>query len=167
MVDIATAALGRTALPLPAAVGAVREVRVAHRDGDLRIVFDLAAAMRPQSATDGEGSAARLTIELQPVATAQVAAATEPSPPVAVNVPAPTPVSEPKTVPVPPPAAAKPVRPARDIMVVVDAGHGGHDPGAIGARGLREKDVTLAISRRLVDRLNGEPGHARRPDAPG
>jgi N-acetylmuramoyl-L-alanine amidase len=42
--------------------------------------------------------------------------------------------------------------------VVVDAGHGGHDPGARGRSGLREKDVTLAISRRLVDRLNAEPG---------
>jgi len=42
--------------------------------------------------------------------------------------------------------------------VVVDAGHGGHDPGAHGPTGVREKDVTLAISRRLVDLLNAEPG---------
>jgi N-acetylmuramoyl-L-alanine amidase len=46
----------------------------------------------------------------------------------------------------------------RDIVVVVDAGHGGHDPGAHGPSGVREKDVTLAISRRLVDLLNAEPG---------
>jgi len=46
----------------------------------------------------------------------------------------------------------------REIVVVVDAGHGGHDPGAHGRSGLREKDVTLAISRRLVERLNAEPG---------
>jgi N-acetylmuramoyl-L-alanine amidase len=37
--------------------------------------------------------------------------------------------------------------------VVVDAGHGGIDPGAIGPTGVREKDVTLAISRRLAQRL--------------
>ena len=37
--------------------------------------------------------------------------------------------------------------------VVVDAGHGGHDPGATGPRHLREKDVTLAMARRLAKRL--------------
>ncbi|MDW8322471.1 MAG: N-acetylmuramoyl-L-alanine amidase [Burkholderiales bacterium] len=37
----------------------------------------------------------------------------------------------------------------RLITVAIDAGHGGEDPGAIGARGTREKDVTLAIARRL------------------
>jgi N-acetylmuramoyl-L-alanine amidase len=42
-------------------------------------------------------------------------------------------------------------RPIRRI--VVDAGHGGHDPGAIGPSRVREKDVTLAISRRLARKL--------------
>lgn len=37
--------------------------------------------------------------------------------------------------------------------VVIDAGHGGHDTGAIGRKGIREKDVTLAIARRLASRL--------------
>jgi len=46
----------------------------------------------------------------------------------------------------------------RDVVVAVDAGHGGEDPGALGARGIREKDVTLAIARRLADRINREPG---------
>jgi N-acetylmuramoyl-L-alanine amidase len=63
--------------------------------------------------------------------------------------------------PVAPPPAAAPAptsgeeeeitRPVR--RVVVDAGHGGFDPGAIGPSGVREKDVTLAISRRLAERL--------------
>ena len=39
--------------------------------------------------------------------------------------------------------------------IVVDAGHGGHDPGAIGPTGVREKDVTLAIARRLAAKLRG------------
>jgi N-acetylmuramoyl-L-alanine amidase len=40
--------------------------------------------------------------------------------------------------------------------VVVDAGHGGHDPGAIGRRGLREKDVTLDIARKVAKELKAE-----------
>lgn len=47
---------------------------------------------------------------------------------------------------------------SRDIVVAVDAGHGGQDPGAIGHGGTREKDVTLAIARALAERINGEPG---------
>lgn len=43
-------------------------------------------------------------------------------------------------------------------MIVVDAGHGGHDPGAHGPTGLTEKEVTLAISLKLVELLNREPG---------
>ncbi|HYX75414.1 MAG TPA: N-acetylmuramoyl-L-alanine amidase [Steroidobacteraceae bacterium] len=46
----------------------------------------------------------------------------------------------------------------RDIIVAVDAGHGGVDPGAIGHGGTREKDVTLAIARALAERINSEPG---------
>ncbi len=47
----------------------------------------------------------------------------------------------------------------RDIIVVVDPGHGGEDPGAIGPSGVREKDVALAISQRLVDRISGMDGY--------
>ncbi len=46
----------------------------------------------------------------------------------------------------------------RDVVVAVDAGHGGKDPGAIGANGSREKDITLAISRKLAESLNRESG---------
>lgn len=42
----------------------------------------------------------------------------------------------------------------RLITVAIDAGHGGEDPGATGARGTREKDVTLAIARRLKDHVD-------------
>jgi N-acetylmuramoyl-L-alanine amidase len=44
------------------------------------------------------------------------------------------------------------------VLVAIDAGHGGQDPGAIGARGTLEKDVTLAIARRLEALLKKEPG---------
>jgi N-acetylmuramoyl-L-alanine amidase len=47
---------------------------------------------------------------------------------------------------------------ARDIVVAIDAGHGGEDPGAVGANGTREKVVTLAISRKLAKLVQKEPG---------
>lgn len=46
----------------------------------------------------------------------------------------------------------------RDVVVVIDPGHGGHDSGAVGPNGVREKDVVLEISRKLADELNRQPG---------
>ena len=46
----------------------------------------------------------------------------------------------------------------RLIIVALDAGHGGEDPGAVGPGGLREMDVVLAIGLQLRDRLNAQPG---------
>lgn len=50
------------------------------------------------------------------------------------------------------------VHPKRDIIVVVDPGHGGKDPGAVGAKGEREKDVVLSIAQLLAKRLKKEKG---------
>lgn len=47
----------------------------------------------------------------------------------------------------------------RDVVVVIDAGHGGEDPGAIGPRGTREKDVVLKMSRTLAALINQKPGY--------
>jgi N-acetylmuramoyl-L-alanine amidase len=60
-------------------------------------------------------------------------------------------------------AGIKPVRtahakPARPFIVAIDAGHGGKDTGAIGPTGIREKDVVLAIARRLAGYVQAEPG---------
>ncbi|MDF4002084.1 N-acetylmuramoyl-L-alanine amidase [Luteibacter sp. PPL552] len=56
----------------------------------------------------------------------------------------------------------KPLPPAltgeRKVIVAIDAGHGGEDPGARGATGLREKDVTLQVARELADQINAQPG---------
>lgn len=48
----------------------------------------------------------------------------------------------------------------RKVVVVIDPGHGGKDPGAIGVRGTREKDVVLAISKNLANLLNSTPGYS-------
>ncbi|KGM55604.1 N-acetylmuramoyl-L-alanine amidase [Lysobacter daejeonensis GH1-9] len=49
-------------------------------------------------------------------------------------------------------------RGARPLVIAIDAGHGGQDPGAMGMNGTREKDVTLAISRELARQINATPG---------
>jgi N-acetylmuramoyl-L-alanine amidase len=46
----------------------------------------------------------------------------------------------------------------RLVIVAIDPGHGGEDPGATGPSGLREKDVVLAIARQLAERINAQPG---------
>ncbi|MDQ0590320.1 N-acetylmuramoyl-L-alanine amidase [Variovorax paradoxus] len=66
--------------------------------------------------------------------------------------------------PVPPAAPVAPLAPARSsatasrtdriIIVALDPGHGGEDPGAIGPNGTREKDIVLQIAHRLRDRIN-------------
>jgi N-acetylmuramoyl-L-alanine amidase len=46
----------------------------------------------------------------------------------------------------------------RNLVVVIDAGHGGEDPGASGRHGVLEKDVVLAVARKLADELKRQPG---------
>lgn len=48
-------------------------------------------------------------------------------------------------------------RPLKTYIIAIDAGHGGKDPGAIGPKGTQEKDVTLAIARKLKTRIDNEP----------
>jgi len=54
------------------------------------------------------------------------------------------------------PQESAPPRPDRKITIAIDPGHGGEDPGAIGRRGTYEKNVTLAIARKLKARLDGD-----------
>ena len=62
------------------------------------------------------------------------------------------------------PFAARPLTPEerrkvdRLLVIAIDPGHGGEDPGAIGPSGLKEKDVVLAIATQLRERLNAKPG---------
>lgn len=50
----------------------------------------------------------------------------------------------------------------RDLLVVIDAGHGGKDPGAVGARGEQEKRVALDIAKRLARRVDAQKGYKAR-----
>ncbi|MEK8052421.1 N-acetylmuramoyl-L-alanine amidase [Ideonella sp. DXS22W] len=88
-----------------------------------------------------------------PVPAAASAPAVAAKPPAAV-------ASRPQSTPAPaPPLSADEVRQIdRLVVVALDPGHGGEDPGAIGPSGLREKDVVLAIALKLRDRLNSVPG---------
>lgn len=61
-----------------------------------------------------------------------------------------------------PVSSTKAARRGRDIVVVVDAGHGGKDPGALGSRGEREKDVALLIAQNLARRIERQPGFKAR-----
>lgn len=60
-----------------------------------------------------------------------------------------------------PPVTAKPTKSApkgsQQVVIAIDAGHGGKDPGAIGKNGYREKDVTLSVSRKLYQKLAADP----------
>ncbi len=62
-----------------------------------------------------------------------------------------------KTEKNPRPAPA-PVTKGRDVMIAVDAGHGGEDPGALGPRQIQEKHVVLQIARRTVNEIKRQKG---------
>jgi N-acetylmuramoyl-L-alanine amidase len=49
-------------------------------------------------------------------------------------------------------------KPRAPRLLMIDPGHGGRDPGAIGRTGTHEKDITLDIARRMADALSGQPG---------
>lgn len=49
-------------------------------------------------------------------------------------------------------------KPGKVRRIVIDAGHGGHDPGAVGPGGMREKDIVLEIAKKLARKIRGETG---------
>jgi N-acetylmuramoyl-L-alanine amidase len=142
VVDLPRSSL-KTALPEAAGVViALRSGPLPH-DG-LRLVFEVSGAVTLQTSTlaASKDGADRLVLDiLAPGAARSVAAVPAvPTAPVAIR-----------------PAHA-PSESGRDIIIAVDAGHGGVDPGASGARGTHEKDVVLEIARALAARINQEPG---------
>jgi N-acetylmuramoyl-L-alanine amidase len=132
VVDLNNARLAKALTALPQGTGVVRSIRSAiQADGDLRVVLDLNTDVRSRSFTTGPNAkyGDRLVIDLQ--RSGDVATVKR---------------------------ASETYRPDRDIVIAIDPGHGGKDPGAVGKRRTKEKDVALAISRKLAERINAEPG---------
>jgi len=133
VLDVSGARLGKGARVPPAGAGAVKQVRMSRdASGNLRLVLDLARPIQAKSflTTPNAHYGYRLVIDLG------------------------------LTVP----RADQPIKvkhapaDARDLIIAIDAGHGGEDPGAIGKNGTREKDVVLGIARELALKINAEPG---------
>ena len=124
---------------------------------DLRVVIDLKKVVTPKSFSLAPNAqyGNRLVVDLFDNA-ADAAPPPAPTPSVATVPAVPVNPSQPQVkLPPPPPAPAG----KRDIIVVIDAGHGGEDPGASGSRGQHEKDVVLAIARELQRQVNGMKGY--------
>jgi N-acetylmuramoyl-L-alanine amidase len=128
----------RTELPArPERIPLIDGIRNAPRDGDnLRVVLDLNEVVRPKSfLLPPEGDTGyRLVIDLVGNGTH----APQPVPQIAKRLP------ESESL--------------RDVVIAIDAGHGGKDPGAIGRRGTKEKQVVLAIARELASQINRQRG---------
>lgn len=114
----------------------IQRIRSATRNGnDLRVVLDLKSDIKPRSFVlePNQQYGHRLVVDLIDEQGSRLDRATSPT--------------------VTQDSAGK-----RDIIVVIDAGHGGEDPGAIGPRGTREKDVVLRMAKRLADLINQQKG---------
>ena len=159
----------------------VKSVRVGQfKPNVVRLVFDLKSEVKPQvfALAPVAGYAHRLALDIYPLeppdpllallekrpAPETTASPVAPSAPNASIAAAPV-----ETRPLPDKPAARapekadrtaradPRRPARMIIIAIDAGHGGEDHGARGSSGTWEKNVTLAISRKLKERIDQEP----------
>jgi N-acetylmuramoyl-L-alanine amidase len=132
VIDISDARVD-AASELPEGQGFVKQLRVGPQGRrDLRFVIDLSSPASPNSfdVAPSGSYGHRLVVDLNPIASR--------APPVVVK-------------------SADDAH-GRDVIVAIDAGHGGVDPGSIGKAGTREKHVTLAIARRLKERIDREPG---------
>jgi N-acetylmuramoyl-L-alanine amidase len=131
VVDMKETRLDPDRVKTPDAAGLVRAIRTAAQpDGQLRVVIDLSGPAQAKAflTPPNESYGDRLVIDLT--------SGRAPKPVVAQHAPS----------------------GHRDLVIAIDAGHGGEDPGAIGKAGTREKDIVLKVSRLLAERINAEPG---------
>lgn len=154
VIDVTGAKLATNLEQLSLANTPITGVRSAQRSvDDLRVVIDLSAPVSPKSFTlaPNQQYGHRLVVDLFDQGSAPPATQT---PSIATSEP-PVPVT-----PTQPPPKLTPVpNGKRDIVVAIDAGHGGEDPGALSpVKGQYEKNVTLAISKELQRQINAEKG---------
>jgi N-acetylmuramoyl-L-alanine amidase len=177
VIDLANTSLAGRELPV--GQGPVRRVRSGPQPGNgLRLVLDVDSPQPPKHFMVGpDGSSGhRIVVELPGKSTPAVAASAGARPAAGANAGAPagkdvlamagetsrntaSPVAETPKINEPPTPAVKSIASTgRDLVIAIDAGHGGQDPGAIGRNGTREKEVTLAIARKLAAAINREDG---------
>ncbi|UDL06554.1 N-acetylmuramoyl-L-alanine amidase [Marinobacter sp. CA1] len=140
VIDISDAELKTSLSELDLSGSPIQRIRSAPRNGsDLRVVLDLKESVRPRSFVlePNQQYGHRLVLDL--VGESAGRSQTPPQPTLSDD------------------PSGK-----RDIIVVVDAGHGGEDPGAIGPRGTREKDVVLRLARKLAEMIEAQPGYTAR-----
>jgi len=113
-----------------------------------------ATAPRPSSTTGASPDPAAI-LGGAPVGVPAASASAPPSANTAVSAPV---VATPAPLKAPELPKALRTTGTRPLIVAIDAGHGGQDPGAIGPSGKREKDVTLAIARELARQVDATPG---------
>lgn len=165
VIDVSGATLAARLDQLSLSNTPITSVRSAQRSPtDLRLVLDLSAAVSPKSFTlaPNQQYGHRLVVDLFDDATSVAPTVPVPPPvsttgnqaPVAQTAPSPAVVPSASPSQLPPIPGGK-----RDIVVAIDAGHGGEDPGALGpGKKLFEKNVTLAISKELQRQINAEKG---------
>lgn len=161
-----------TGLPINLNNGLIKVVRESRAPDaqHQRIVLELADKNSFRDAADNSGLTITLTgknsYSAAPVAAAQPVTTTSGKPlrmnsgsaaPASSAPAATTPAAVPAQAKIPVVPTGKLPKNSRQVVVAIDAGHGGKDPGAIGQNGLKEKNVTISIARKLEKRLKDDP----------
>ncbi|MDX1818503.1 MAG: N-acetylmuramoyl-L-alanine amidase [Marinobacter sp.] len=137
VIDLKNASLKTNLDALDLSGSPIRQIRSAPRHGhDLRVVLDLKSAVKPRSfqLEPNQQYGHRLVVDLIDENGTRIEKATQPT--------------------VTQDATGK-----RDVVVVVDPGHGGEDPGASGPHGTKEKDIVLKLAKKVAAIINQKPGY--------
>ncbi len=132
VIDLADTVIPEASL-LPEKQGFVSGIRTGKQPGgQLRVVLDVSQSVKPQSflLEPNQTYGHRLVVDLMPLVDSRVV----------------------KRI------LRSEIEEGRPVVIAIDAGHGGDDPGATGSKGVREKDVVLGIARNLALEVDSQPG---------